>query len=58
MYLKLPPKDLNLGSYSPYPTSTYTCRMTIVLRVYGGIYLDLKSNNLYVALNGSKIAFN
>ena len=42
MYLKLPPKDLNLGSYSPYPTSTYTCRMTIALRVYGGIYLDLK----------------
>ena len=28
MYVKLPPEDLNLNSYPPHPTSTYTYEVT------------------------------
>ena len=38
MYVKLPPEDLNLNSYPPHPTSTYTCGVTIAPRVCGGNY--------------------
>ena len=34
--MKLSPEDLNFGSYPPHPTSIYTCRVTVVLRVCGG----------------------
>ena len=36
MCVKLTSKDLNSGSYPPYLTSTYTCGVTIALRVCGG----------------------
>ena len=36
MCVKLPPGDLNLGPYSPHSTNTYTCGVTITLRMYGG----------------------
>ena len=36
MCVKLPPEDLNLDPYPPYPTSTYTCGVTIAPRVYNG----------------------
>ena len=35
MYVKLPPKDLNLGPYPPHPTNIYTCGVTIAPRVRG-----------------------
>ena len=35
MYVKLPHKDLNPSLCPPLPTSTYTCGVTIVLRVCG-----------------------
>ena len=34
--VKLPPKDLNSGSYPPHPTSTNTCRVTIAPTVCDG----------------------
>ena len=36
MYVKLPPKDLNLDLCPLHPTSTYTCGVTIAPRVCGG----------------------
>ena len=36
MCVKLPPKDLNSSPWPPHPTSTYTCGVTIALRVCGG----------------------
>ena len=36
MCVKLPPGDLNLDSYLPYPISTYTYRITTIPRVYDG----------------------
>ena len=35
MCVKFPPRDLNIDSYSPHPTSTYICGVTIVSKVYG-----------------------
>ena len=37
MCAKLSPRDLNLDPCLSHPTSTYTCRVTIVLRVCGGV---------------------
>ena len=39
MCVKLPPRDLNLGSCPPYSTNTYTCEVTTVPRVRGGTCL-------------------
>ena len=36
MYVKLPPQDLNSNLCLPHPTSTYTCEVTITLRIYDG----------------------
>ena len=36
MCVKLPPRDLNPDPCPPHPTSTYTCGVTIALRVCGG----------------------
>ena len=36
MYVKLPHKDLNSDLCLPHLTSTYTCEVTITLRIYGG----------------------
>ena len=36
MCVKLPPRDLNPYSCIPYPTNTYTCRITTIPRMYGG----------------------
>ena len=36
MCVKLLPKDLNLGSCPQHFISTYTCEVTIALRVRGG----------------------
>ena len=33
---KLPPSDLNPGSYPPYLTNTYNCGVTITPRVCSG----------------------
>ena len=35
--VKLSFKDLNPDPYPPHPTSTYTCRVTIVPKVYSDI---------------------
>ena len=37
MCVKLFLRDLNPGLYPSHPTSTYTCRMTVALRVCGGL---------------------
>ena len=37
MCVKLPLRDLNLSSYPPHPTNTYTCGVTTVPRVRGGM---------------------
>ena len=36
MCVKLSPRDLNPDPYSLHPTDTYTCEVTIALRVCGG----------------------
>ena len=36
MCVKLPSGDLNPGPCPPHPTSTYTCGVTIALKVCGG----------------------
>ena len=36
MCIKLLFGDLNFGPYSPHPTSTYICAMTIALKVFSG----------------------
>jgi len=36
MYVKLPPRDLNLSSCLPHPSSTYIFEVTIASRVCGG----------------------
>ena len=40
MCVKLPPRNLNLNPYPPHSTNIYTCRVTITLRVCGGIKID------------------
>ena len=40
MCVKLPPRDLNFDPYPPHPTSTYTCGVTIALRVCGDVVCD------------------
>ena len=37
MCAKLSPRDLNLDPCLLHPTRTYTCKVTIVLRVCGGV---------------------
>ena len=41
--MKLSPGDLNLDSYPPHFTSTYTCEVTITPRVCGGSSMMLTS---------------
>ena len=36
MCVKLPPEDLNPSHCPPHFTNTYTCGVTIALRMYGG----------------------
>ena len=36
MCVKFSPKNLNPDSYLPHPTNTYTCRVTIAPRIFGG----------------------
>ena len=40
MYVKLPPRDLNLDPCPPYLTNIYTCGVTTAQRVHGGDYSD------------------
>ena len=40
--MKLPLRDLNLNPYPPHPTSTYTCRVIIALRVCGDKWIGFK----------------
>ena len=42
MCVKLLLRDLNPNPYPLHPTSTYTCRVTIALRVYSGKNLFVK----------------
>ena len=41
MYIKFPLEDLNLGPYPPHSTNTYTCEVTISLRVHNVIIVYL-----------------
>ena len=50
MYVKLPPRDLNLDPYSPHPTSTYTCGVTIALTL-----LNYNWPNTYTFIYGYKV---
>ena len=43
--MKLLPRDLNSNPYSPHPTITYTCRVTITSRVCGVILVFLLQSN-------------
>ena len=52
MCVKLFPKYLNPNPYLPQPTNTYTYRVTIVSRVYGG-----QRDSLLIALSGATINF-
>ena len=45
MYVKLPPRDFNPGSYPPHPTSTYTYRVTISSRICDDILFHYKLPN-------------
>ena len=38
MYVKFSPENLNLESYPPHPTNTYTCKVTIVPRMCGDMF--------------------
>ena len=38
MYIKFTHEDLNSNPCSPYLTKTYTCRVTIMSKVCGGVY--------------------
>ena len=40
MYVKLPPRDLNLDPCPPYLTNIYTCGVNTAQRVHGGDYSD------------------
>ena len=37
MWVKLPLGDLNPNPCPPYPTNTYTCRVTIASKMCGGV---------------------
>ena len=45
MCVKLPSGYLNPGPYPSHPTSTYTCRVTIILRVCGGEIALIRCQN-------------
>ena len=47
MWVKLPLGDLNPNPCPPYPTNTYTCRVTIASRMCDGviyIYISIISS--------------
>ena len=44
MCVKFSPEDLNFGLCPPHPTNTYTCRVTIALRVHGGVIWIYKAS--------------
>ena len=46
MCVKLSSGELNPNPCPPHPTSTYTCRMTIALNMYGGS--TLKGDGMYM----------
>ena len=52
MCVKLPPRDLNLNPYSPHPTSTYTCGVTIAFTL-----LNYNWPNTYTFIYGYKVIF-
>ena len=45
MCVKLPLRNLNLSPYPPYPTSTYTYRVTTAPKVHGG---NCTTNNTFL----------
>jgi len=53
IYVKFPPRDLNLGSWPSHPTSTYICEVTTAPRVRGGAksLLKLHSHVIFLLLN-------
>ena len=58
MYVKLSPKDLNLDLCPSHPTSTYTCGVTIALRVCGGqehILKKKKKHHMPIIVNFGNI---
>ena len=50
MFVKLFPKNLNLGIYLPHPSSTYTCEVAIVIRVRSG-YFNFLNGGFYFYSN-------
>ena len=50
MYVKFSPGDLNDDPCPPHPTSTYTCGVTIALRVCGNIYLFLRKGSMHIIM--------
>ena len=52
MCVKLSPRDLNLDPYSPHPTSTYTCGVTIALTL-----LNYNWPSTYTFIYGYKVIF-
>ena len=53
MCVKLFPRNLNLGFYTPSPTNTYTCGVTISLRMCSRISTHLyysDTNLLYLIM--------
>ena len=45
--VKFPPRDLNPGPYSPCPTNTYTCGMTITPKMDGNVTCTVVELCLY-----------
>ena len=55
MYVKLPPEDLNHDTYPSHLISTYTCKVTIALRVCGGRVRLFLDEQAFVYANDAKI---
>ena len=41
--MKLPPRNLNHSPYPPHSTNTYSCKVTILLRVRGASYISFEN---------------
>ena len=48
MCIKLLLGNLNPGSCSPHPTSTYTCEVTTAPRIHGGFLSELNTSEAVI----------
>ena len=46
MHVKLPLGNLNSGFCPPHSTNTYTCRITIALKMYGSVTILFLNSSL------------